>query len=159
MTLGKMLAIGLVGGSFLVGGALVIQPSAFAQQTAIKALDTDNDGTLDLDEATKAAGAVFDRLQKDQDDTLDRKELGSRVKPKRVRCGGPRQGQNTLERRVCRARDEAVQAGGRRWGWQTRGEGTAFASGACAFALDPLSTPLRVDFIVSDVGAPRRQLA
>jgi Ca2+-binding EF-hand superfamily protein len=89
MTLGKMLAIGLVGGSFLVGGALVIQPSAFAQQTAIKALDTDNDGTLDLDEATKAAGAVFDRLQKDQDDTLDRKELGSRVSPKEFAAADP----------------------------------------------------------------------
>ena len=31
---------------------------------------------------TKAAESVFDRLQKDQDDTLDRKELGSRLSAK-----------------------------------------------------------------------------
>ncbi len=89
MTLGRMLAIGLIGGGFLVGGALIVETPAFAQQAAIKALDTDNDGTLDLAEATKAAEAVFDRLQKDQDETLDRKEIGSRIGLKEFAAADP----------------------------------------------------------------------
>ena len=73
-----MLALGLIAGSAFLGGTLV---AAWAQpeQPAIKALDTDNDGTLDISEVTKGAEAVFDRSQKDQDQTLDRKELGSRL--------------------------------------------------------------------------------
>ena len=38
---------------------------------------------------TKAAEAVFDRLQKDQDDTLDRKELGSRLSAKEFAAADP----------------------------------------------------------------------
>jgi Ca2+-binding EF-hand superfamily protein len=38
-------------------------------------LDTDNDGTVDLEEAKKAASALFDRLDRDHDGTLDRREL------------------------------------------------------------------------------------
>jgi hypothetical protein len=78
MALRKMLATTLVVGGFSVAGTFVAVP-AQARQSAIQALDTDNDGTLDLDEVTKAAEAVFVRLNKDQDDTLDRKELGSRL--------------------------------------------------------------------------------
>ena len=38
---------------------------------------------------TKAAEAVFDRLQKDQDDTLDHKELGSRLSAKEFAAADP----------------------------------------------------------------------
>jgi Ca2+-binding EF-hand superfamily protein len=89
MTLGKILATGLVAGGFLMGGAFVASVPAHAEKSAIKALDTDNDGTLDLDEVTKAAQAVFDRLNKDQDDTLDIKELGGRVKGKEFAAADP----------------------------------------------------------------------
>ena len=89
MTLRRMLAVVLIGGGSWVGGALVVPASAFAQQAAIKALDTDNDGTVDLTEATKAAEAVFDRLQKDQDETLDRRELGSRLSAKEFAAADP----------------------------------------------------------------------
>lgn len=41
--------------------------------------DTDNDGTLDLNEVKAAAGAAFDKLDRDRDGTLDKKELGGRV--------------------------------------------------------------------------------
>jgi len=82
MALRKLLTTGLLAGCCLVGGASIATAPAYAQQAAIKALDTDNDGTLDLNEVTKAAEAVFDRLQKDQDETLDRKELGSRLSAK-----------------------------------------------------------------------------
>jgi Ca2+-binding EF-hand superfamily protein len=44
-----------------------------------KRFDTDNDGTVDLNEAKKAAGALFDKLDADKDGTLDRKELKGRL--------------------------------------------------------------------------------
>ncbi len=88
MRIEKLLALGLIAGSAVVGGALVAAP-AQAEQAAIKALDTDNDGTLDINEVTKAAEAVFDRLQKDQDETLDRKELGSRLSAKEFAAADP----------------------------------------------------------------------
>ena len=47
--------------------------------SAVQALDPDHDGTVDLAEAKTAAGALFDKLEKDKDGTLDRKELGDRV--------------------------------------------------------------------------------
>ncbi len=42
-------------------------------------IDTDNDGTISLDEAKAAAGKVFDQLDHDHDGTLDRAELRGRV--------------------------------------------------------------------------------
>jgi Ca2+-binding EF-hand superfamily protein len=47
--------------------------------SALKALDPDKDGTVDLAEAKSAATALFDKLEKDSDGTLDRKELHGRV--------------------------------------------------------------------------------
>src|SRR5436305_14346187 len=41
--------------------------------------DTDNDGTVDLAEAKKAASSLFDKLDRDKDGTLDRRELGGRL--------------------------------------------------------------------------------
>ena len=88
MRIEKLLALGLIAGSAFLGGTLVTAP-ARAEQSAIKALDTDNDGTLDINEVTKWAEAVFDRLQKDQDETLDRKELGSRLSAKEFAAADP----------------------------------------------------------------------
>jgi hypothetical protein len=50
--------------------------------SALKALDSDNDGTLDLAEIKVAANKVFDRLDRDKDGTLDRKELQGRISKK-----------------------------------------------------------------------------
>jgi len=44
--------------------------------------DLDKDGTLDLAEMEAAAGAAFDRLDKDSDATLDYKEVKGRVNKK-----------------------------------------------------------------------------
>ncbi|WP_246207110.1 calcium-binding protein [Methylocystis heyeri] len=89
MTLAKMFVIGLIGGGLSLSGAFFFPTPSFAQQAAIKALDADNDGTLDLGEVTKAAQIVFDRLEKDQDATLDRKEIGSRLNAKEFSAADP----------------------------------------------------------------------
>src|SRR6516164_1830756 len=62
-----------------IGSILVGWPAFAAPSRAIRLLDTDNDGTVDLDEAKKAASALFDKLDRDRDGTLDRRELGSRM--------------------------------------------------------------------------------
>jgi Ca2+-binding EF-hand superfamily protein len=59
----------------LVGGAA----PAFAATTTGPAFDTDSDGTVDLNEAKKAASALFDKLDTDRDGTLDSTELKGRL--------------------------------------------------------------------------------
>jgi Ca2+-binding EF-hand superfamily protein len=58
----------------LVGVAAAQTPSAF-----LKAVDTDNDGTITLDEVKTYAAKRFDALEKDKDGTLDMKELKGRI--------------------------------------------------------------------------------
>lgn len=62
--------------------ALVTSASPAFAASALAALDTDKDGTVDLAEAKAAAGALFDKLDVDHDGTLDHKELGSRISAK-----------------------------------------------------------------------------
>src|SRR5271169_3239089 len=58
--------------------------AAAAPPGALKALDTDNDGTVDLAEAKAAASKLFDKLDRDHDGTLDRRELGGRMVSKEL---------------------------------------------------------------------------
>jgi Ca2+-binding EF-hand superfamily protein len=46
---------------------------------AMRLLDSDNDGTVDLDEAKKSASTLFDKLDPDRDGALDRRELRGRL--------------------------------------------------------------------------------
>jgi Ca2+-binding EF-hand superfamily protein len=55
----------------------------------IRLLDTDNDGTVDLAEAKKAASALFDRLDSDHDGTLDKRELAGRLSAKELAAADP----------------------------------------------------------------------
>jgi Ca2+-binding EF-hand superfamily protein len=50
----------------------------------IRLFDTDNDGTVDLAEAKAAASALFDRLERDKDGTLDKHELSRRLSAKEL---------------------------------------------------------------------------
>src|SRR5262252_2784659 len=52
-------------------------------------LDPDNDGTVSLDEAKKAASAVFDRLDRDHSGTLKNRELGGRVTNREFAAADP----------------------------------------------------------------------
>jgi hypothetical protein len=58
-------------------------PSAMAKPaggaSAVRMIDTDNDGTVDMKEVEAVASATFDRLEKDSDSTLDAKELKGRL--------------------------------------------------------------------------------
>jgi hypothetical protein len=64
---------------------------AFARSggDSLYGLDTDNDRTVDLQEAKKAASAVFDRLDRDHDGSLDLRELGGRLTAKELNAADP----------------------------------------------------------------------
>lgn len=67
----------MVASVLAVGVVFATAPiSAYAAKTtsSLKALDTDNDGTVSLDEAQKAAAAKFDALDADKDGTVDKTE-------------------------------------------------------------------------------------
>jgi Ca2+-binding EF-hand superfamily protein len=55
----------------------------------IRLFDTDNDGTVDLAEAKKAASALFDKLEHDHDGTLDKRELAGRLSAKELAAADP----------------------------------------------------------------------
>jgi Ca2+-binding EF-hand superfamily protein len=72
------------------GIALGVLPAvAKSRRGPMASLDTDNDGTLDLAEAKKAASAVFDKLDTDHDGTLTKSEVGGRLSAKDFKSGDP----------------------------------------------------------------------
>src|SRR3974390_2413696 len=71
----RMVVLYSIAISAVLGGRLALA----APSRAMRLLDTDNDGTVDLDEARKSASALFDKLDRDHDGTLDRRELRGRL--------------------------------------------------------------------------------
>jgi Ca2+-binding EF-hand superfamily protein len=63
----------------LIGAA---PPARAKDSTLVGQFDTDKDGTVDLAEAKKAAGDMFDKLDADHDGTLTFKELHGRLSRK-----------------------------------------------------------------------------
>ena len=60
--------------------SIFFDPPAFAAPSrAMRQIDMDNDGTIDLQEAKQAASTLFDKLDRDHDGTLDRRELAGRL--------------------------------------------------------------------------------
>jgi Ca2+-binding EF-hand superfamily protein len=72
---------------FTVALAAIVGVAAPA--LAATSFDTDNDGTVDLNEAKKAASALFDKLDTDKDGTLDFKELNGRLTQKEFTAADP----------------------------------------------------------------------
>lgn len=72
----------------LLGGGL---PTFAGSRGAdpIRMFDTDNDGTLDLAEAKKAASALFAKLERDHDGTLDQRELAGRLNARELAAADP----------------------------------------------------------------------
>jgi EF hand/EF-hand domain pair len=74
--------------AMFVCGPLASGASA-APVSVLKTVDTDNDGTVDLNEAKASASALFDRLDGDHDGTVDRKELRGRLSAKGLVAADP----------------------------------------------------------------------
>jgi Ca2+-binding EF-hand superfamily protein len=79
--------ISLAVGTLLAAGMPVSAKSGHVN--AIGLLDTDHDGTVDLAEAKAAASALFDRLERDKDGTLDKHELSRRLSAKELAAADP----------------------------------------------------------------------
>jgi Ca2+-binding EF-hand superfamily protein len=80
----------LLVGSLALG--VVYAAPAYAKKdpaATVKLFDTDNDGTIDLAESKKAAGALFDKLETDKDGTVTAKELQGRLSKVDLAAGDP----------------------------------------------------------------------
>ena len=64
-------------------------PAFAAPSRAMRSLDTDNDGTVDLEEAKKSASMLFDKLDRVNDKTLDGRELKGRLSAKELAAADP----------------------------------------------------------------------
>jgi Ca2+-binding EF-hand superfamily protein len=79
-------------GTLAVGATSIGWPALAASSKgsrAMRMLDPDNDGTVDLEEAKKAASALFDKLDGDHDGTLDKRELRRRLSAKDFAAADP----------------------------------------------------------------------
>jgi hypothetical protein len=70
---------GLVGLLCLSATGVDAKPRGAAPDRALKAVDSDADGTIDLREAQAAGSALFDRLDGDKDGSLTIRELQGRL--------------------------------------------------------------------------------
>ncbi len=62
----------------------------------MKTLNPDNDGTIDMNEATTAAKALFKAINPDNDGTLDEKEVKGRLTKEEFQAANP-DGDGTLD--------------------------------------------------------------
>jgi Ca2+-binding EF-hand superfamily protein len=72
-------------------GIVLAASQTVAGQAAglLQAVDTDHDGTIDLNEAKAAGAAVFARLERDNDGTLDARELKGHLSAKEIAAEDP----------------------------------------------------------------------
>jgi Ca2+-binding EF-hand superfamily protein len=79
-----------IGLAVALGIGLAASHTAVSQAAGLlQTVDTDHDGTIDLNEAKAAAGAVFDRLERDKDGTLDARELKGHLSAKEIAAEDP----------------------------------------------------------------------
>jgi len=72
-----------------LAGIGVTQAASAKTASPVALFDTDNDGTVDLAEAKKAASGLFDKLDRDKDGTLDITELQGRLSRKDFATADP----------------------------------------------------------------------
>jgi Ca2+-binding EF-hand superfamily protein len=75
--------LALTAGALFAGGLPALAQSN--NVNLVKRFDTDNDGTVDLAEAKKAASELFDKLDRDHDGTLDKRELSRRLTAQQIK--------------------------------------------------------------------------
>jgi Ca2+-binding EF-hand superfamily protein len=83
----RVTLIGILGLGVAI--AAPAQAKSKSSDATLKLLDTDNDGTVDLAEAKKSGGDLFDKLNKDKDNTIDTKELQGRLSKKDLAAADP----------------------------------------------------------------------
>src|SRR5258708_27698081 len=83
----RTMVLAFTAGTFFTGVLPVLAKSRHSNW--IRMFDTDNDGTVDLAEAKKAASTLFDKLDRDHDGTLDQRELARRLTPKEFVAADP----------------------------------------------------------------------
>jgi hypothetical protein len=79
-------------GFAVVAAIACMMPQTFAVSRSggvLAGLDTDHDGTIDLNEARSAAAAAFDRLDSDHDGTLNGRELKGRLSARELGDADP----------------------------------------------------------------------
>ncbi|WP_442754015.1 EF-hand domain-containing protein [Methylocystis sp. JAN1] len=69
--------------------AAPVSPALAKKASPVAALDTDNDSTVDLNEIKKSAEELFAKLEKDNDGTLEPKELHGRLSKKEFKAADP----------------------------------------------------------------------
>src|SRR5689334_25410170 len=73
--------------SSVLGGPQALAAPKYSR--AMRLLDTDSDGTVDLEEAKKAAAKLFDKLDGDRDGTLESSELRGRLSRAELSASDP----------------------------------------------------------------------
>lgn len=73
----------------LLASALAFAASPSLAASVFSGIDTNNDGTIDLNEAKAAASKTFDKLDTNHDGTLDRAELRRRIPPQDWKIANP----------------------------------------------------------------------
>jgi len=68
---------------------ILIGTSPVWSQDLLRTLDPDKDGTVELAEAKSAASKLFDKLDRDHDGTLDKRELRGRLNAKDFAAADP----------------------------------------------------------------------
>jgi hypothetical protein len=75
--------------TLLLASALTFAASPLLAASVFSGIDTNNDGTIDLNEAKAAASKTFDKLDKNHDGTLNRAELRGRVPARDWKIANP----------------------------------------------------------------------
>src|ERR1700732_4370949 len=83
----RTIVLAFTAGTLLAGVSPVLAKSRHSNW--IRMFDTDNDGTVDLAEAKKAASALFDKLDRDHDGTLEKVDLAGRLSAKELAAADP----------------------------------------------------------------------
>ena len=83
----RALVVSLATGMMFAAGLPALAKSH--RMGLIAMLDTDHDGTVDLGEAKAAASTLFDKLERDKDGTLDKRELARRLSAKELAAADP----------------------------------------------------------------------